>query len=145
MTTPEGETIDRLPAWIKRVTQDLNYSPVYDAIFWNPPEKYVFKNKPPPRPLSVRVYEAHGPTPLIGANSSWYLHHRVSSGYIPGIHQKRPPQNQETRIQCNSTHGNHGTCVLCFLWISSHLLLCRFISLWSFPLDKPLTKAHLKN
>jgi len=60
MTTPQGEHIDRLPAWIKRVTQDLSYSPVYDAIFWNPPQKYVFKNRPPPRPRSVRVYEAHG-------------------------------------------------------------------------------------
>ena len=60
MTTPEGEQIDRLPAWITRVTQDLSYSPVYDAIFWNPPKKYVFKNKSPPKPKSVRVYEAHG-------------------------------------------------------------------------------------
>ena len=60
MTTPQGEHIDRIPAWIKRVTQDLSYSPVYDAIFWNPPKKYIFKNRPPPRPQSVRVYEAHG-------------------------------------------------------------------------------------
>ena len=63
MTTPQGEQIDRLPPWIKRVTQNLAYSPIYDAIFWNPPKKYVFKNKPPPRPLSVRVYEAHGILP----------------------------------------------------------------------------------
>jgi 1,4-alpha-glucan branching enzyme len=63
MTTPQGEQIDRLPAWITRVTQDLSYSPVYDAIFWNPPQKYVFKNKSPPKPSSVRVYEAHGPPP----------------------------------------------------------------------------------
>jgi 1,4-alpha-glucan branching enzyme len=60
MTTPEGEHIDRLPAWITRVTQDISVSPVYDAVFWNPPTKYVFKNKSPPKPLSVRVYEAHG-------------------------------------------------------------------------------------
>jgi len=60
MTTLQGGHIDRLPVWIKRVTQDLSYSPVYDAVFWNPPKKYVFKNNPPPRPQSVRVYEAHG-------------------------------------------------------------------------------------
>ena len=64
MTTPQGEHIDRIPAWIKRVTQDLSYSPVYDAVFWNPPKKYVFKNRPPPRPQSVRVYEAHGQFPI---------------------------------------------------------------------------------
>ncbi|KAF2196705.1 alpha-glucan branching enzyme [Delitschia confertaspora ATCC 74209] len=52
---------ERIPAWIKRVTQDLNVSPVYDARFWNPPkeEKYVFKNKKPPKPQSARIYEAH--------------------------------------------------------------------------------------
>ncbi|KAJ7653473.1 glycoside hydrolase family 13 protein [Mycena rosella] len=46
MAIPSGQRIERLPAWIKRVTQDLNVSPVYDARFWNPPasERYTFKN-----------------------------------------------------------------------------------------------------
>ncbi|KAJ7232223.1 glycoside hydrolase family 13 protein [Mycena haematopus] len=46
MVIPSGQRIERLPAWIKRVTQDLNVSPVYDARFWNPPasERYTFKN-----------------------------------------------------------------------------------------------------
>ncbi|CAB4444259.1 unnamed protein product [Rhizophagus irregularis] len=30
MTTSEGERIDHLPAWIKRVTQDLNFK-IYEA------------------------------------------------------------------------------------------------------------------
>ncbi|CDZ98664.1 glycoside hydrolase family 13 protein [Phaffia rhodozyma] len=57
---------DRLPAWITRVTQDLSVSPVYDARFWNPPQKYQFKN---PRPVAemkriaenggIKIYEAH--------------------------------------------------------------------------------------
>ncbi|KAE9981876.1 hypothetical protein BLS_004254 [Venturia inaequalis] len=57
----DGHRAERIPAWITRVTQDLNVSPVYDARFWNPPanEKYIFKNKPPPQPKSVRIYEAH--------------------------------------------------------------------------------------
>ncbi|CAG8650351.1 15874_t:CDS:10 [Funneliformis caledonium] len=59
MTTPEGEHIDRIPAWIKRVTQDLNVSLAYDAIFWNPPQKYVWKNVSPKKPTSLRIYEAH--------------------------------------------------------------------------------------
>ena len=55
------ERAERIPPWIKRVTQDLNLSPVYDGVFWNPPasEKYSFKNARPPRPKSARVYEAH--------------------------------------------------------------------------------------
>jgi 1,4-alpha-glucan branching enzyme len=67
MITPTGERIERIPAWIKRVTQDLAVSPVYDARFWNPPpeSRYVFKNKAPPKPRSVRIYEAH-----VGISSS---------------------------------------------------------------------------
>lgn len=61
MTIPQSQDrIDRLPAWITRVTQDLTVSPVYDAIFWNPPQKYTFKNPRPKRPSGIRVYEAHG-------------------------------------------------------------------------------------
>ncbi|KAK4214018.1 glycoside hydrolase superfamily [Rhypophila decipiens] len=58
---PTGEWVDRLPAWIKYVTQDLSVSPAYDARFWNPPEaeKYVFKHPRPKKPESLRVYEAH--------------------------------------------------------------------------------------
>jgi 1,4-alpha-glucan branching enzyme len=61
MVIPGGERIERLPAWITRVTQDLSVSPVYDAVLWNPPqsERYVFKNPRPPYPKSVRIYEAH--------------------------------------------------------------------------------------
>ncbi|KAI5124749.1 hypothetical protein M0805_005383 [Coniferiporia weirii] len=61
MGLPNDERIERLPAWIKRVTQDLSVSPVYDARFWNPPasEKYVFKNQSPPKPVSTKIYEAH--------------------------------------------------------------------------------------
>jgi 1,4-alpha-glucan branching enzyme len=61
MILPSGERIERIPAWIKYVTQDLSASPVYDGRFWNPPqsERYVFKHPRPKKPVSVRVYEAH--------------------------------------------------------------------------------------
>ena len=61
MVLPTGEVIDRLPAWIKRVTQDLSVSPVYDARFWNPPvsERYTFRNKRPSKPAAAKIYEAH--------------------------------------------------------------------------------------
>lgn len=75
-----GERIERIPTWIKsvhflslsfsnrwliplfdrRVTQDLAVSPIYDAVFWNPPKKYQFKNKRPKQPKAIKVYEAHG-------------------------------------------------------------------------------------
>jgi len=73
MVLPDGERIERLPAWITRVTQDLDVSPVYDARFWNPPqdERYIPKNPSPPKPPSLRVYEAHvgisTPEPRVGS------------------------------------------------------------------------------
>lgn len=61
MILPSGTRIERLPAWVHRVTQDLKYSPAYESRFWNPPadERYQFKNPRPPRPRSLRIYEAH--------------------------------------------------------------------------------------
>jgi hypothetical protein len=61
MVVPSGERIERLPVWIRRVTQDLDVSPVYDARFWNPPpaEQYRFKNARPRKPDNIRIYEAH--------------------------------------------------------------------------------------
>ncbi|KPV77968.1 glycoside hydrolase family 13 protein [Rhodotorula graminis WP1] len=73
MTTPSGERIERLPAWAKRVVQDVKVSPIYDAVFWNPPkaDKYTFKNRKPKAPKAVKVYEAHvgisTPEPKIGS------------------------------------------------------------------------------
>jgi 1,4-alpha-glucan branching enzyme len=59
MIAMSGERIERIPTWINRVTQDLSISPLYEARFWNPPEPYKFKNPRPPKPDSVKIYEAH--------------------------------------------------------------------------------------
>ncbi|OAT14123.1 1,4-alpha-glucan-branching enzyme [Blastomyces gilchristii SLH14081] len=61
MTTPSGEQIDRFPTWIKRVTQNLSLSPEFHAVFWNPPvqDRYTFEHPRPPKPVSLRIYEAH--------------------------------------------------------------------------------------
>lgn len=63
MTTSSGASIDRLPAWIQRVTQDLNISPIYDARFWNPPKEqtYQFKHGHSTQSIEgLKIYEAHG-------------------------------------------------------------------------------------
>ncbi|KIM23725.1 glycoside hydrolase family 13 protein [Serendipita vermifera MAFF 305830] len=61
MVIPSGERIERLPAWITRVTQDLSVSPIYDARFWNPPEaeRYKWKHPRPTKPRAIKVYECH--------------------------------------------------------------------------------------
>ncbi|KAF8165548.1 glycoside hydrolase family 13 protein [Crassisporium funariophilum] len=90
MVLPSGSRIERIPVWIKRVTQDLSVSPVYDARFWNPPasEKYVFKHSRPPRPTNLRIYEAHvgisTPEPRVGTYKEFTkdtLHRIADLGY----------------------------------------------------------------
>ncbi|ORX43875.1 1,4-alpha-glucan-branching enzyme GBE1 [Hesseltinella vesiculosa] len=70
MTLPNGERIYRLPAWSRRVTQDLSVSPTYESVFWNPDQVYRLKHTRPPRPASLRIYEAHvgisTPEPRVG-------------------------------------------------------------------------------
>ena len=41
--------------------QDLSVSPIYDAVFWNPPpgQCYKPKNARPPKPQGLKIYEAH--------------------------------------------------------------------------------------
>lgn len=56
---PDGNRVKRLPAWIKRVKPIQEYSTDYEAVFWNPKEKYQFKNKRPKCPDAVKIYEAH--------------------------------------------------------------------------------------
>jgi 1,4-alpha-glucan branching enzyme len=65
MVVPSGERIERIPAYIKRATQDLEKSPVYEGIYWDPPQKYKFKNKAPSKPTRLKIYESHGLSPSL--------------------------------------------------------------------------------
>jgi len=61
MTTPSGTSIDRLPVYIRRAVQDQSVSSLFEAVFWNPKEKYVWKNtRPKIMKGGLRIYEAHG-------------------------------------------------------------------------------------
>ncbi|ODO09900.1 1,4-alpha-glucan-branching enzyme [Cryptococcus amylolentus CBS 6273] len=62
MTVPGGTSIDRIPTWLTRVTQDLNISPIYDGRFWNPPQNETYQFKYGHSQQSVdglKIYEAH--------------------------------------------------------------------------------------
>lgn len=58
MISVHGERIERIPAWIKRAEHDSS-SNLYEGIFWNPSERFQFKNSRPVKPASLRIYEAH--------------------------------------------------------------------------------------
>ena len=49
---------DRNPAWSKYLIQDKK-SNLFNSLMWNPKDPYVFKYDRPPKPKSVRIYEAH--------------------------------------------------------------------------------------
>lgn len=56
--TKSGALVDRLSPWAKYVKAPEKV-PVYDQVFWDPPQRYVFKNPHPPRHASLRIYESH--------------------------------------------------------------------------------------
>ena len=55
-----GERIERIPAWITRSVQDRSQGVTYEGVFWNPREKFTFRNASPKKPDRLRIYEAHG-------------------------------------------------------------------------------------
>ncbi|KAH7930724.1 glycoside hydrolase family 13 protein [Leucogyrophana mollusca] len=87
MILPSGERVERLPAWIKRVTQDLTVSPAYDAHFWNPPasERYRFKHSRPAQPQAVKIYEAH--VGISTAEGRVGTYKEFTSNVLPRIHR----------------------------------------------------------
>ncbi|KAJ3212936.1 alpha-1,4-glucan branching enzyme [Entophlyctis luteolus] len=54
--------LDRIPPHIRYVThavRDVSISQAFDAIFWNPPNPYIFQHDSPDPPAAPRIYEAH--------------------------------------------------------------------------------------
>ncbi|XP_051971922.1 1,4-alpha-glucan-branching enzyme [Xyrauchen texanus] len=56
--TKKGEYLFRISPWAKYVTKSLD-SVTYDWTHWDPPQPYQFQHPRPPRPGSLRIYEAH--------------------------------------------------------------------------------------
>ena len=56
--TWDGHTLWRLSPWTKYAVQHREGAD-YDAVCWNLPAPYQWKNERPVRPNSVRIYEAH--------------------------------------------------------------------------------------
>ena len=56
----DGGSVDRIPAWIRRATVEPGVMGAgYDGIYWDPEEKFEFKNARPKKPAASRIYEAH--------------------------------------------------------------------------------------
>lgn len=59
---PDGQRYDKNSAWAPYQVQDPK-SFLFDCVYWNPPQKYQWKNerivKPSNQPQSLRIYESH--------------------------------------------------------------------------------------
>ena len=55
----DGSWVDRIPAYIKRSVQDVEKSAAFEGVYWCP-SPYEFKHARPGRPISLKIYEAHG-------------------------------------------------------------------------------------
>lgn len=117
MKIPGGSWIDRIPAWITRVEQQLDVSPVYDGIFWNPPKKYVWKNSSPSKPDAVKIYEAH-----VGISTSEQrvgTYKEFTENVLPRIHRLGYNTIQLMAIMEHAYYASFGYQITSFFAISS--------------------------
>lgn len=57
---PGGEWVDRIPAWIKwAVVPQGEMGAKYVGVHWAPAEAHAWVHPRPPRPATLRIYEAH--------------------------------------------------------------------------------------
>ncbi|KAK7207379.1 putative glycogen branching enzyme GbeA [Myxozyma melibiosi] len=121
LNLPGGGYVDRIPAWIRRVTQDLAVSPVYDAVFWNPPQKYEWKHDDVTRaarhPESARIYEAH-----VGISTSELrvgTYNEFTRDTLPRIHKLGYNVIQLMAIMEHAYYASFGYQVTSFFAVSS--------------------------
>jgi 1,4-alpha-glucan branching enzyme len=68
-TGANGETFDRISPWATYVVQPTQppkgssekgaSSLLFETVHWQPKQRYQFKHPRPPKPVSLRIYEAH--------------------------------------------------------------------------------------
>lgn len=56
--TSTGELVDRISPWSPYVEQ-CPTTKIYHSVFYNPSEKFEFKNERPSRPRNLKIYECH--------------------------------------------------------------------------------------
>jgi len=59
VVTEKAGSMDRIPAYIKRVVQDPFSHKGFVGQYWESPTPYQWKHKNPPRERSLRIYESH--------------------------------------------------------------------------------------
>ncbi len=116
VTKENGERVDRVPAWSQFSMQNPQ-TMLYEGVFFNPPEKYVWKNKRIPRPESIRIYEAHVGMSSVHGKVSSYI--EFTDEVLPKIKETGYNVIQLMAIQEHSYYGCFGYHVTNFFAPSS--------------------------
>lgn len=117
---PYGHADNSVPTSLRSyVTQDLAVSPIYDAVFWNPPasERYTFKHPRPPKPVNLKIYEAHvgiaSPEPRVAS------YREFTQNNLPRIKELGYNAVQLMAIQEHAYYGSFGYQITSFFAPSS--------------------------
>jgi len=109
----EGGQFDRVPAWAKLAWQD-HTTLLFNGVFWEPPkaERYVMRNPRPPRPESLKVYEAHVGMSSIEPKVATYL--EFKDNVLPRIKKLGYNAVQFMAIAEHAHYGSFGYNVTSF-------------------------------
>ena len=110
----DSTTMDRIPAYIRRVVQDERTGD-WAGEYWDPPEPYEFKHAVPELKGGLRIYESH-----VGHGAR-----RSRRSARSRVHAQRPAARRAARLQRRPAHGDPGAPVLRVVRLPRQQLLRR--------------------
>ncbi|ESO00855.1 hypothetical protein HELRODRAFT_112986 [Helobdella robusta] len=116
VATRDGRHIDRISPWASYVTR-TEKAVVYEQKFWNPPQKYIFKNARPAKPSCLRIYESHVGIASWEGKVSTYKHFTLD--VLPRIKKLGYNSIQLMAIMEHAYYGSFGYQVTSFFAASS--------------------------
>ncbi len=107
--TPNGDWVDRIPAWIRYATVDPgSFGAAYHGVYWNPPppERHAWTHPRPDVPKALRVYEAH--VGMSGQEPRVATYAEFADKVLPRIRDLGYNAVQLMAIQEHSYYGSFG-------------------------------------
>mmetsp|Transcript_56574 Transcript_56574/g.64594 ORF Transcript_56574/g.64594 Transcript_56574/m.64594 type:complete len:927 (-) Transcript_56574:103-2883(-) len=114
--TNSGQRVDKIPAWIHYAIQDKS-SLLFNGVFWNPEQKYQWKNPTPQTPKTVRIYESH--VGMASQEEKVASYKEFTQNIIPKIARQGYTCVQLMAIMEHAYYGSFGYHVTNFFGISS--------------------------
>jgi len=115
---PNGEPVDRIPAWIQYAVQAPGEIP-FDGVYWDPPKEdsYEFKYARPDAPSELRIYEAHVGMSSTGPKINSYV--EFADDVLPRIKDLGYNAVQLMAVQEHAYYASFGYHVTNFFGVSS--------------------------